>query len=148
MQKEKKDKNFIQKPIYEGGPKAMKEFIGKNLQYPEEAAKQQIEGTVRLNYTINYKGAVIDTKIISSLGYGCDEEAIRLVKLLQFKVPKVHKLKVKFHKNINIHFKKPKQKPQRQSTTQVQYAFVEKKKQEKAEVKKKENGGYTYTINY
>ena len=37
MSKEKKEKHFIHKPQYEGGPSAIKEFVTKNLQYPEAA---------------------------------------------------------------------------------------------------------------
>ena len=129
----------------------MKAFISKNLKYPAEAAKHRIEGTVRLNYTINYKGEVIDAKVISGLGYGCDEEAIRVVKLLKYKVPKHFKMKVTFHKNINIHFRKPKQKPnpkQSTSTTQIQYSYVPSPAKKEPVEEKKKGGGYTITINY
>ena len=42
---------------------------------------------------------------VASLGYGCDEEAVRITKLLKYKVPKTYKLKVGFKKKLNIHFK-------------------------------------------
>lgn len=54
---------------------------------------------------INYKGDVIDAKIISSLFPSCDEEAIRVVKLLKFKIEKIRDLKVRFYKTFNIKFK-------------------------------------------
>lgn len=153
MQKEKKDKHFIQKPSYEGGPKAMRAFIGNNLRYPKEAIKNKIEGTVSLNFTINYLGKVTEVKIISGLGHGCDEEAIRVVKLLKFKVAKTRKMKVKFHKNLNIHFRKPKQAakpaPKREAPPQVNYTYVSSQAKQATEDKSaKKKGGYTITIDY
>lgn len=105
MKKERKDDSFLKKPYYQGGEQALKEFISKNLKYPEHAIAHKIEGSIPIKYDINYRGEVSDVKILSSLGYGCDEEAIRVVKLLKFIVPKIPKnLKVVFHKNIAIHF--------------------------------------------
>ena len=87
----------------------MKLFLGKQLKYPKEALENKIEGTVHVEYFINYKGKVIDAKNISSLGYGCDEEALRIVKLLKFVVPKnPRKLRIKFRRKIQIHFNLPK----------------------------------------
>lgn len=108
MRKERKEKHFIRKPFYEGGLKAMREFIAKNKKYPQEALDKKIEGIVYLKYTIDYKGKVIETKVLRSLGYGCDEEAQRIVKLLRFEAPKNRGVKIKFFKNIQIHFKLPK----------------------------------------
>lgn len=106
MDKDSRDNRFIRKPIYPGGQKAYKEFIAKNLSYPEEAKKNKIEGQVRLRYGISYQGDVTEVKVLSSLGYGCDEEAIRIVKMLKFEVPKgPKKLRVLFHKTVRINFK-------------------------------------------
>lgn len=106
MDKERKDGSFIKKPIYPGGNEAMRQFVKQNLKYPKEAVEKKIEGYVALKYEINYKGVVTKAKVISGLGHGCDEEAKRLVKLFKFQVPKnPRKLKVKFNRNIKIHFK-------------------------------------------
>lgn len=121
MKRTSKDKDFIKKPIYPGGPKAMREFIRKNLRYPAEALEKRIEGTVVLNFDIDHKGRVTDVRVISGLGYGCDEEAVRVVKLLRFDVPKNWKLKVIFHKDIQIHFRLPKETPAQKSPLQLQY---------------------------
>ena len=108
MKKAKKDKNFIKKPIYPGGNKALKEFIKKELKYPAEALKNKIEGVVPVRYTINKKGKVVDTQVLLHLGHGCDEEAERIIRLLKFHVPKNRNIKVHFHKKLNIRFKLPK----------------------------------------
>jgi len=119
MQKEKKDKHFIKKPIYKGGKKALREFITQSLQYPKEAQAAKIEGTVVVKYTVNHLGKVIDSKVISGLGYGCDEEAQRVVSLLEFDVPKSRGVKVLHHLNVQIHFRLPKQKPKPKPTQQT-----------------------------
>lgn len=105
MKKEKKHRNFIPQPDYPGGPKGITEFIYKELKYPEDAIPHKVEGTVVLKAEINYKGDVIDAKIISSLFPSCDEEAIRVVKLLKFKIEKIRDLKVRYYKTFNIKFK-------------------------------------------
>lgn len=148
MSKEKKDKNFIKKPIYEGGPSALKAFIGKNLRYPKAALEEKIEGTVVLKYSIDYKGKVVDAKVISGLGHGCDEEAIRLARLLKFEVPRTRGVKVLFHKDIKIHFRLPKKKasPEKAQAATILYSYTEKKKKEEEKNPPKENGGYSYTV--
>ncbi len=148
MAKERKDKHFIKQPTYVGGPSALKQFIGKNLRFPKKATDNNIEGTVVVRYTINHKGVVIDAKIISGIGYGCDEEAKRLVKLLKFQVPKHRGVKVLFHKNLKVHFRKPKVK--KQANRQVSYTVTSNKKTNEQTDKtkdKKGGSGYSYTIN-
>lgn len=142
MSKERKDNSFIKKPIYEGGTAALKKFIKTNLAYPDEALQNKIEGSVKIRFEIDKSGKVKKAKIISSLGYGCDEEAKRLVKLLKFKVPKnPRKLKVLFHKNLTIHFNLPKAKKAQQS---ISYQVIKKEKDQS----KNKGGSYGYTISY
>lgn len=148
MQKEKKDKHFIKKPIYPGGPQAMRQFIRENLRYPQEALAQKIEGTVTLKYAIDHLGHVTEAKVVAGLGHGCDEEAVRLLKLLRFEVPKHRGLKVRFTKDIHIHFKLPKAQPKpKAQTAQVRYTVTSAPKPSGAEEEKKDSGGgYSYTI--
>jgi len=112
MKKERKDDSFIKQPFYKGGDVALKEFLTKNLKYPDSSRVENIEGDVHLRYDIDYRGNVIDAKIISGLDKACNDEAMRVVKLLKFEVPKnPRKLRVTFHKNIRIHFHAPKTAP-------------------------------------
>ncbi|MCB0551961.1 MAG: energy transducer TonB [Phaeodactylibacter sp.] len=147
MAKEKKDKHFIKKPIYPGGARALKAFVSQNLKYPAEALSHQIEGTVVIQYEIDYQGQVVAAKVISGLGYGCDEEAARLVRLLQFEVPKTRGVKVLFHKDIQIHFRLPRKKAAPSRPQTIQYSYIEKK-QEPSEQQPgpEKGGGYIYTI--
>jgi TonB family protein len=141
MKREKKKESFIGKPIYPGGISAMRSFITANLQYPQEAITSKIEGIVYCKYTINHLGKVIDVKVLSGLGYGCDEEAQRLVGQFVFEIPKVpRRIKVKFFKTIRIKFKLPEKKKIKQpnrTTFQVTYT---------GEPDKKETYSYSITI--
>lgn len=138
--KQRKDDSFIKKPIYPGGQKAINALISSNIKYPPRALENKIEGTVQLRYDIDHKGNVVGSKVISSLGHGCDEEAQRLVKLLKFKIPKnPRKLKIIFHKTIRIHFKLP------NAQLALQYKTQESKLPPSQKVKQK---SYTYTISW
>jgi len=101
----------VSRPVYPGGVKAMKAFVGKHLKYPPAAKKAKVEGTVVVRYGLDYTGKVTDAKVKKGIGHGCDEEAMRVVKLMKFTVPQSSKNKVRIHQNINIHFKLPKAKP-------------------------------------
>ncbi|MBX2927569.1 MAG: energy transducer TonB [Saprospiraceae bacterium] len=148
MRKEKKDKHFVQRPAYPGGPKAMQEFLSRQLQYPEEALRNGIEGTVAIRYEIDYKGNVTDVQVLAGLGHGCDEEAVRIAKLLRFNVPPARGLKVLFHNTLKIHFHLPKAAPQSQVPSEVQYNYVAApaKPPEEGAKPKPDSGGYSYTV--
>lgn len=68
-----------------GGETAMKKFISDNLVYPVSAKNSGICGTVYLLFTIDAKGNVSNIKVLKGIGSGCDEEAIRIVKLMNGK---------------------------------------------------------------
>ena len=107
MEKDKKKPLFIRQPEYPGGPKALTQFIYAQLRYPAAALEANVEGTVFIDYDIDYKGNVVATRVLQGLGHGCDEEACRLARLLKFDVPKTRNMKVTFHQKLRIQFKKP-----------------------------------------
>ncbi len=107
MKKEKKDKDFVKSPYFEGGRAAMDAFVKKELRYPKEALTSKIEGRVSLQYTVDYKGKVMEARVISGIGHGCDEEALRIVRSLVFKVPEHGKIKSKYSRKVHIHFRLP-----------------------------------------
>ena len=139
--KTRKPESFIKLPIYPGGQKALNDFVNTNRKYPEEALKNKIEGTVTVEYDVNVFGKVTSYRVKHGIGYGCDEEACRLVSLLVYPKHKYQGLHVVFHMNINIHFRlnqvsKPIPKEQK-----IVYSYVEKNKSEKTEQ------GYTINLN-
>ncbi len=142
MKKEKKAKNFIHKPVYEGGFSAIRKFIAENMRYPDEARIKKVGGTVKLRYSIDYKGNVVETKIIKGIGYGCDQEAVRLVKLLKFTVEKPRKVKVLFHKTINIHFKLAEKEQTKTEPEKRVYQYILTKPDDH-----QNEPSYSYTLN-
>ena len=158
MQKKRKDNQFIKQAFYEGGNTAFRKFVSENMNYPEEALTNDIEGVVQLKIDINHKGVVTAAKVMKGIGYGCDKEAIRIVKLAKYEVPaNPKKLRVKFHKNIRIQFKKPKEKKLKQPKAQksqavsISYQLSPSKAKAKPDVKPKvkpSTNSYSYTIKY
>ena len=65
------------------------EYLQKNLKKPRQAIDNQIIGNVTVEFKVNKEGILSDFKIIKSLGYGCDEEAIRVIKEGPSWMPKV-----------------------------------------------------------
>jgi TonB family protein len=58
------------------------EFIATNLSYPKEAMKKRIEGKVFTKFVIEKDGTVTNVAVTKGIGYGCDYETVRVVKLL------------------------------------------------------------------
>ncbi|MBL8924451.1 MAG: energy transducer TonB [Myxococcaceae bacterium] len=53
--------------------------------YPDDAKKNEIEGTVVLKVTIDEDGKVTDVKVLKGLGYGLDEASIAAMRRFKFK---------------------------------------------------------------
>ena len=56
------------------------QYVSKNIHYPEAARKANIKGVVQLKFKIKSDGTPKNIKVVKGLGFGCDEEAIRLLK--------------------------------------------------------------------
>lgn len=65
---------------FPGGINKARQFIANNLQYPREAQENGIEGTVRVKFMVELDGSISNIEIVSKLGYGLDEEVIRVIK--------------------------------------------------------------------
>jgi TonB family protein len=107
MKKERKDKDFVKSAYFEGGRTAMDAYVKKEIRYPKEALEAKIEGRVTIRYTVDFKGKVTDAKVVSGIGHGCDEEALRIIRTMTFKVPDDGKIKSKHSHQVNIHFRLP-----------------------------------------
>lgn len=67
-------------PEYPGGDEELYKFIGKHLKYPKDALEEGIEGKVYVQFMIDKLGRVTNTKVLRGIGFGCDEEALRVIK--------------------------------------------------------------------
>ncbi|MBO6763062.1 MAG: energy transducer TonB, partial [Roseivirga sp.] len=50
-----------------------------NLKYPHEAYSEGIQGSVFLSFNVKHTGEIKNVRVIRGLGYGCDEEAVRVL---------------------------------------------------------------------
>lgn len=63
-----------------GGRAAYEKYLADSLRYPPNALRQRIEGPVRVRFTVLPDGTPGHFEVEHSLGYGCDEEAVRLIR--------------------------------------------------------------------
>ncbi len=151
----KREKKFLKLPHLDGGRELLKKFIKENLQYPEEAMKNKIEGDIIVKFKVTGKGEVINPEVVKGLGYGCDEEALRLVGMLSYQSVKNRGVRVITDNKIKIPFRiKHHIKPQKLS---VSYTTTENKdlksgekvsREGKPQKSEKKPEVYTYTISY
>ena len=88
------------RPRFPGGNDSMDKFFLEFMIYPPEAIKNAITGRVDLALIIDRYGNVESATVSRSLGYGCDQEAIRLAKLMKW-MPAMYST-VATRKGINI----------------------------------------------
>lgn len=61
------------------GNRAYKQYLEKNLRYPQTAITTKTEGRVTVEFTIEPDGRLTNFNILRGIGSGCDEELIRLI---------------------------------------------------------------------
>lgn len=89
----------------------MPELIGgipalqQKIEYPAKAKMANIEGRVIIQFIVNEKGEVENPRVIRGIGGGCDEEALRVVKMAKFKPGKQRGKPVRIQYSIPILFK-------------------------------------------
>ncbi|MEO6632074.1 MAG: energy transducer TonB [Mucilaginibacter sp.] len=56
-------------------------FLGRTVRYPATARENNTQGSVRVSFVVEKDGALTDIKVTRGIGDGCDEEAVRVMKL-------------------------------------------------------------------
>lgn len=67
-------------PSFKGGQEALNRWISENMQYPQDAYNDGIQGRVKVSVEINNVGSFGDVSIVKSVHPSLDKEAIRLFK--------------------------------------------------------------------
>lgn len=67
-------------PEFTGGAKAWSKYMERNLRYPYQAQDANIQGKVFVSFVVERDGSVSDVKVLRGLGFGCDEEAMKVIK--------------------------------------------------------------------
>jgi protein TonB len=71
-------------PEFPGGEIALKQFLKNEIKYPSFAKGIKLSGKVYLKFTVGKDGSIKNIKILTNIGGGLEEEALRVVK----KMPK------------------------------------------------------------
>jgi TonB family protein len=138
-----KKKNFLKLPSYTGGKKAFMNFVAENMVYPKEANAIGIEGIVHTEYEVDNHGKISDIRIKKGIGYGCDEEAIRILSLMVYEPVNNRGLRIKSKMKARILFKLPLSSIEKTGNSlNFNYSITPKKDQEK-----KDQPTFSYTIN-
>lgn len=69
-------------PSFQGGEVELMEYIAQNIRYPQEALESGIHGRVFVSFVVEPNGSISNVKVLRGIGYGCDEEAMRVVKTM------------------------------------------------------------------
>lgn len=74
-------------PTFPGGEEALMDFIGTNIRYPKYAQDHGISGRVFIKFVVMPDGSVSNVEVLKGIGGGCDEEAVRVVKMMPKWIP-------------------------------------------------------------
>lgn len=143
--KNSKKKTFLRVPTFTGGKEAYLNFIKDNVVYPEQALLNKVEGLVYISYTVDNIGEIVDVEITKGIGYGCDEEALRVIRLLKYEPARNRGVKMKVQMKTRIHFKLPETaQPASNSNLQLNYTTAVPENANSPE--HKPQAVYNYTI--
>lgn len=68
--------------LYIDGTGNLSRIIGTSMRYPLKAKENNIQGKVLIAFTVDTLGKVSNYRVKHGIGGGCDEEALRAVKLM------------------------------------------------------------------
>ena len=74
-------------PEFPGGEEARMKFLLQNIKYPQIARESGIQGVVYVTFVVEPDGSITNVKVIRGIGGGCDEEAVRVVKMMPKWIP-------------------------------------------------------------
>lgn len=109
VNEDKKEEPFTyveEMPSFPGGTEDLLAFIADHIQYPEIAKRAGVEGKVLVQFVVEKSGEIDDIKVIKGIGAGCDEEAVRVCKMMpKWKPGRQNGKPVRVRMVIPFHFK-------------------------------------------
>ena len=92
-------------PTYPGGYISLMNFLSENVKYPEIAKANGVQGEALLSFIIEKDGSIAKIEVLKSLSKECDEEAIRVLKLMpKWESGKNKEKPIRFKMNMPISF--------------------------------------------
>lgn len=93
-------------PEFPGGIPALLDYLGRNIEYPKKAREDDIQGKVVVKFVVCENGTLCNEEVVRSIGGGCDEEVIRVVKAMpNWKPGKQNGKAVKVYYTLPVSFK-------------------------------------------
>lgn len=65
---------------FKGGVDAFYQYLGKSIHYPKAARNANVQGKVFATFVVEKNGSLTHVRILKGIGYGCDNEAVRVLK--------------------------------------------------------------------
>lgn len=92
ISKNTRDTNMVfdvveENPEFIGGMEGLGKFLQENLKYPEAAKKANYSGKVYTSFIVNTDGTTTNFEVLKSGEFGCNEEALRVLKLVPKWIP-------------------------------------------------------------
>jgi TonB family protein len=69
-----------QAPQFKGGMLGFYQFLARNLHYPDQMFRYNVQGSVIISLTVEKDGSLTDIKSVKDVGYGSADEVIRVLK--------------------------------------------------------------------
>lgn len=92
-------------PEFNGGAKAWSKYMERNLRYPSGAQEEGASGKVYVSFVVEKDGSITDVSVIKGIGFGCDEEAMKVIKKSPLWKPGKNKgIPVRVRYNMAINF--------------------------------------------
>ena len=90
-------------PCYPGGFDALAKFIVTNLNYPNSAIKDSVQGRVLTSFIVNWEGKVVNVKTWKGVRQDLDSACVHVIELL----PPWKPIKYRYEQKIGIRFLLP-----------------------------------------
>ena len=69
-------------PEFPGGQDSLETFLKNNLEYPENARINHVQGRVYIGFLVDKTGKIKNPRVLSSATEELDQEALRVVKMM------------------------------------------------------------------
>lgn len=69
-------------PQFPGGLTEFTKWLTRNLKYPKSLENRKIEGSVIAEFMVNTDGSITDVKIVQTLHPDCDNEVLRVLRMM------------------------------------------------------------------
>ena len=100
------DETVDQMASYPGGIPALMDFLNENIEYPEQAEREGIEGRVVAGFIVERDGSVSNIEILKSVHPLLDAEVVRVMSLMPNWIPgKQHGMPIRTRYGMPVTFR-------------------------------------------